>query len=228
MSHRLCKGWGRRTGSLPTSEFASSIISLAHLCRTPADISLFDVGNVDPDGTVTQPGTMRELLLRCNYLFHADSAFNPRRAGISLLLAHHLPPKGTGGATEFADSRAAYDALDPATKDKITDWVVLNSQLQCRRAANPGNPALDGKEFDPMQNRFGYHKLVQTHEPSGRKNLYIAAHAHHVEGMPVEEGHQALLDLLGYVGQERFTFMLEWNDPGDLGRLPSYAGYMGS
>lgn len=162
---------------------------------------------------------MRELLLRCNYLFHADSAFNPRRAGISLLLAHHLPPKEMGGATEFADSRSAYEALDPATKSKIADWVVLNSQLQCRRSANPGNPKLEGKEFDPMQNRFGKHKLVQIHEASGRPNLYIAAHAHHVEGLPVEEGQNELKALLEFAGGKEFTFMLDWNDPGDLGEL---------
>lgn len=185
--------------------------------------SLFDVGNVNPDGTVTQLGTMREVLLRCNYHFHADSAFNPRRAGISLLLAHHLPPKGTGGATEFADSRSAYDALSTETKERIDDWVVMNSQLHCRRVANPGNPLLDGKEFDPMQNRFGKHKLVQIHEPSGRKNLYIAAHAHHVEGKDVQEGQKELLDLLQYAGREPFTFKLDWKDPGDLGMFFDFA-----
>jgi alpha-ketoglutarate-dependent 2,4-dichlorophenoxyacetate dioxygenase len=179
--------------------------------------SLFDVSNVNPDGTITQPGSMRELLLRCNYLFHADSAFNPRRAGVSLLLAHELPPKGTGGATEFADSRQAYDELPQETKDRIKNYVVMNSQLQCRRAANPGNPLLSGKEFDPMQNRLGKHMLVQTHEPSGRKNLYIAAHAHHVEGLPIEEGQKDLLDLLKFAGQERFTFQVDWKNPGDLG-----------
>ena len=108
--------------------------------------SLFDVGNVNPDGSVTQSGTMRELLLRCNYSFHADSAFNPRRAGISLLLAHELPPLELGGVTEFADTRTAYEGLEEETKSEIEEWVVCNSQLQCRRAANPGNPALAGDE----------------------------------------------------------------------------------
>lgn len=105
--------------------------------------SLFDVSNLDPDGGLTQVGSKRELLLRCNYHFHADSAFNPRRAGISLLLAHELPPAGMGGATEFADTRQAYTDLDMETKDRIKDYVVMNSQLQCRKAANPGNPMFD-------------------------------------------------------------------------------------
>jgi len=54
-----------------------------------------------------------------------------------------------------------------------------------------------------MNHQFGKHKLVQVHEPSGRTNLYIAAYAHHVEGMPVEEGQEELLKLLAHAGQEQ-------------------------
>ncbi|WVF71806.1 hypothetical protein IAT40_006614 [Kwoniella sp. CBS 6097] len=182
---------------------------------------LFDVGNINPDGTVMQPGGMRDLLLRCNYHFHADSAFNPRRAGISLLLAHELPPPGHGGDTEFADTRSAYQALDEAKKEEIKGWVVCNSQLNCRRNANIDengklNPLLDTDEFDPMKHRFGKHKLVQVHEPSGQTNLYIAAHAHHVEGLPMEEGQKRLHELLLHAGKPEFTFKVNWKDVGDL------------
>jgi alpha-ketoglutarate-dependent 2,4-dichlorophenoxyacetate dioxygenase len=52
-----------------------------------------------------------------------------------------------------------------------------------------------------MQNRFGKHKLVQLHEPSGRMNLYIAAHAHHIEGKDIDGGHKELLELLEYAGR---------------------------
>ncbi|KIR41683.1 alpha-ketoglutarate-dependent 2,4-dichlorophenoxyacetate dioxygenase [Cryptococcus deuterogattii Ram5] len=182
---------------------------------------LFDVGNVNPDGSVMQPGGMRDLLLRCNYHFHADSAFNPRRAGVSLLLAHELPPPECGGNTEFSDTRSAYEALSHERKEEIKDWVVCNSQLNCRRNANIDengklNPLLDTDEFDPMKHRFGKHKLVQTHEPSGRTNLYIAAHAHHVEGMPVEEGQKELHELLLHAGKPDFVLSVQWKDIGDL------------
>lgn len=75
--------------------------------------------------------------------FHVDSAFNPRRAGISLLLSHQLPPKGTGGDTEFADTRTAYDDLDGETKERVKDYVLWHSQHHSRRRANPGNPLLE-------------------------------------------------------------------------------------
>ncbi|WVW79045.1 hypothetical protein I302_101008 [Kwoniella bestiolae CBS 10118] len=182
---------------------------------------LFDVGNVNPDGTVMQPGGMRDLLLRCNYHFHADSAFNPRRAGISLLLAHELPPAGLGGDTEFADTRTAYEALPSERKEQIKDWVVCNSQLNCRRNANIDENGKLNPLLDTDEHRFGKHKLVQTHEPSGRTNLYIAAHAHHVEGMPIEEGQRELHELLTHAGSPEFTTKVQWKNIGDLG---SYAG----
>nr|XP_019009012.1 alpha-ketoglutarate-dependent 2,4-dichlorophenoxyacetate dioxygenase [Kwoniella pini CBS 10737]OCF47793.1 alpha-ketoglutarate-dependent 2,4-dichlorophenoxyacetate dioxygenase [Kwoniella pini CBS 10737] len=174
---------------------------------------LFDVGNVNPDGTVMQPGGMRDLLLRCNYHFHADSAFNPRRAGISLLLAHELPPPELGGDTEFADTRSAYDALSEDRKAEIKDWVVCNSQLNSTCCVYCVDIIT---QFDPMKHRFGKHKLVQTHEPSGRTNLYIAAHAHHVEGMPLKEGQKQLHDLLMHAGKPEFTFRVQWKEVGDL------------
>lgn len=75
------------------------ITGLGQINRLPYD-ELFDVSNINPDGTLTQPGSKRDILARCNVNFHVDSAFNPRRAGYSLLLAHELPPPGTGGDTE--------------------------------------------------------------------------------------------------------------------------------
>lgn len=162
-------------------------------------------------------------MLRCNVQFHADSAFNPRRAGYSLLLAHQLPPPGTGGNTEFADSRTAYDDLPDEVKERIKDYVLENSQFQCRRSANPGNPMVSGEDvripavqgailannqFDPMNNRRGLHKLVQLHEPSGRTNMYITAHAHHVAGKPVKEGRAEVSDLLEWAGQEKYVLDL--------------------
>ncbi len=180
------------------------VAGLGQVNRLSSDL-LFDVGNIESDGTIQQPGTKRELLLRCNYQFHTDSAFNPRRAGISLLLAHELPPDGMGGDTEFADTRQSYRDLPEERKQEIQDYVMNNSQFQCRRSANPGHPLLSGPEWDPMNNRMGKHKLVQVHEPSGRLNLYIAAHAHHIEGMSVEESQKEIKQLQEFAGQEKWV-----------------------
>ncbi|KAI5475575.1 hypothetical protein MNV49_001171 [Pseudohyphozyma bogoriensis] len=191
------------------------ITGLGQINRLAYD-ELFDVSNINPDGTLTMPGSKRDILARCNVNFHVDSAFNPRRAGISLLLAHELPPKGTGGHTQFADTRTAYADLDDATKARIKDYVVNNSQFQCRRVASPGNPILDAPEYDPKNNRFGLHKLVQTHEASGRENLYIAAHAHSIVGLSDEEGEAEIKLLMDHCSKDVYKYTMEWHNPGDL------------
>lgn len=60
------------------------------------------------------------------------------------------------------------------------------------------------------------HRLVQKHEPSGRINLYIAAHAHHIEGMPPKESEELLKMLMEHATQEKYRITVPWKQPGDL------------
>src|SRR5215469_12037497 len=69
---------------------------------------LFDAGNLDASGKILVD-ERRRTYNRGNALWHTDSSFNPHRSSYSLLLAHETPPEG--GDTQFADMRAAYDAL---------------------------------------------------------------------------------------------------------------------
>ncbi|ORX36838.1 putative 2,4-dichlorophenoxyacetate alpha-ketoglutarate dioxygenase [Kockovaella imperatae] len=177
---------------------------------------LFDVSNVDGEGNIMQPDSQRAILGKGNGLFHVDSAFNPRRAGYSLLLAHELPPMGHGGNTEFADTRTAYDDLDEATKRRIQDWILWHSQHHSRRKANPGVEFLDDPKFLPESYPFGKHKLVQFHEPSGRTNLYIANHAYKVQDLPLEQGQAEIQRLLNHASQHKYILSVDWRDPGDL------------
>jgi alpha-ketoglutarate-dependent 2,4-dichlorophenoxyacetate dioxygenase len=175
---------------------------------------LFDVSNLDDDGNVVSTDSLRYQLGLGNGLFHVDSAFNPRRAGYSVLRAHQLPPKGTGGATAFADTRTAYDDLDEATKTKIKDFVVHHSLWHSRRLAAPECEFL--QSMNPEEHFMGRHALVQIHEPSKRTNLYIAHHAHHIEGLPKEEGREIIQALLEHATQEKYTFQVEWETNGDI------------
>src|SRR5262249_18781627 len=84
---------------------------------------LFDAGNLDMDGNILVD-ERRRTYNKGNALWHTDSSFNPRRASYSLLLAHEVPP--TGGDTQFADVRAAYDALPATMKAKIEDLWAEN------------------------------------------------------------------------------------------------------
>ena len=60
------------------------------------------------------------------------------------------------------------------------------------------------------------HRIVQKHEPSGRMNLYVAAHMDHVVDVPKEESTELMEKLMNHVAQEKYTLSIPWNDPGDL------------
>jgi alpha-ketoglutarate-dependent 2,4-dichlorophenoxyacetate dioxygenase len=175
---------------------------------------LFDVSNLDDDGNVVSTDSLRFQLGLGNGLFHVDSAFNPRRAGLSILRAHELPPKGMGGATAFADTRTAYADLDEPKKEIIKDCVVNHSLWHSRRLAAPDCEYLKG--MDPEKNFMARHALVQMHEPSGRINLYIAHHAHHIDGLPKEEGQELIRDLLHHASQDKYVFQVDWENNGDI------------
>ncbi|KAJ4245412.1 hypothetical protein NW757_010069 [Fusarium falciforme] len=175
---------------------------------------LFDVGNIESDGSIVSPDSPRAQANRGNSFFHVDSSFNPRRAGYSLLLSHELPPPGTGGATEFCDTRGAWSGLDESTKADLiaNDYVACHSILHSKKLAAPEHFANIKPEDHPM----GRHKLVQLHERSGRMNLYLAMHIHHIEGLDPEQSKVLFEKLFNHSVQDKYCVTVEWKDAGDL------------
>lgn len=143
-----------------------------------------------------------------------DSSFNPRRAGYSLLRAHELPPKGTGGNTLYADTRTAWDELDAALKAQLLEnnYVAAHSLWHSRKRAAPDFFS----HIVPEDHPFSRHRLVQRHEPSGRTNLYIAAHIHHIEGLPDAESRHLFEKLYAHAQQPKYLLEVQWENPGDL------------
>jgi alpha-ketoglutarate-dependent 2,4-dichlorophenoxyacetate dioxygenase len=175
---------------------------------------LSDVGNVEVDGHVVQKDSIRHQINQGNKLFHVDCSYNPRRAGFSMLRAHTLPPKGTGGGTAFADTRTAYEDLDAATKEKIKDLVLWHSLWHSRRLGAPDSAVL--QSVKPEDHSMARHKLVQLHEPSGRTNLYIAWHGYRFDGWTPEESRPLIEALLEHASQDKYTFQVDWENNGDL------------
>ncbi|OQE32784.1 hypothetical protein PENFLA_c001G04959 [Penicillium flavigenum] len=175
---------------------------------------LFDVSNVEADGSILDPNSPRTQANKGNNLFHVDSSFNPRRAGYSLLLAHELPPSSIGAHTAFADTRTAFDDLPQELKEQLLakDYIACHSMHHSRKVAAPEAFA----QLNPLDYPMGRHKLAQRHEASDRMNLYIAAHVHHIEGLPPDES-QALFDqLYKHATRDDNTLEIEWKAPGDL------------
>jgi alpha-ketoglutarate-dependent 2,4-dichlorophenoxyacetate dioxygenase len=169
---------------------------------------IIDIGNIDAEGRVLPEDDRRRAYNKGNLLWHTDASYDRRRGVYSLLSCHSVPP---GGApTEFADMRAAYEALPQAMKDKIEPLVVEHSVWYSR--ALGGMTATEEEKATRPPSR---HRLVHRHPGSGRKVLYLASHASHVIGWPVEEGRSLIRELIDFATQPPFVYRHEWR-VGDL------------
>ena len=173
--------------------------------------ALVDVGNLDHEGNIMKPDNRRMMFRKGDRLWHTDMSFHPNRATYSLLLGHEIPPEGPGGDTLFADMRAAYDALPAEMKTMIENLTVEHSIWHSRSLA--GFPAATQEELDSRPPT--HHKLVHVHPGSGRKTLYIAAHASHIVGWPVELGRGLIKSLMKFATQDQFVYRHQWK-LGDL------------
>ena len=164
-----------------------------------------DVSNVDESGNAAATENRRVVAHFANQLWHSDSSYLQPSARYSMLQAVSVTSRG--GNTEYADMRAAYDALDDDMKAYLADKVVEHDALHSRFA-------LGDDDYTPEQRaamapvRW---PLVRTHPLSGRKSLFIGAHASRVLGMPTPEGRVLLLDLLEHATQPRFTYSHRWS-----------------
>jgi len=206
----------RRTGLTDESHIAFSRLfgelELApHLFGKPrfAHPELFDAGNLDREGNILAD-ERRRLYNKGNALWHTDSSFNPHRSAYSLLLAHEVPPQG--GDTQFADMRGAYAALPEAMRERIEDVIAEHWLWHSRALAGYPPPTEAERAAKPPAR----HRLVQVHRESGRKTLYLASHASHIVGWPIEEGRQLISELIERTTQPRFTCAVQWTAPGDL------------
>jgi alpha-ketoglutarate-dependent 2,4-dichlorophenoxyacetate dioxygenase len=145
---------------------------------------------------------------RGNYLWHADSTFKKTPSLCSILTAREVPPEG--GATEFASTRAAYEALSPTRQDSLAALVVEHDLLHSRREIGFTFTAEEAAQTPPV-----YHPLVQTNPVTGRKSMMIGAHASGIVGWTVEEGRALLHELLELATLPPHTHRHDWRT-GDL------------
>jgi alpha-ketoglutarate-dependent 2,4-dichlorophenoxyacetate dioxygenase len=121
-----------------------------------------------------------------------------------MLHAKAVPPEG--GDTEFADTRAAYDALPDAMKRRLNGLVAEHSLWHSRAKLGGYVPTEDELKSYPSAR----HNLVRRHPGSGRDALYIAAHASHIVGMPVADGEALLAELMEFATRPQFVYRHKW------------------
>jgi alpha-ketoglutarate-dependent 2,4-dichlorophenoxyacetate dioxygenase len=168
-----------------------------------------DISNLDENHRLRAADDPRRLDQLGNRLWHTDGSFRRVPAALSMLYAHKVPSRG--GETEFADLRAAWDALPEKTKAEVEDLIALHD-IDYSRSQIGFTELLFGERevLSPVPQR-----LVRVHPGSKRKTLYLAAHASHIVGRPVPEGRLLLRDLIEFATQRRFVHSHVWRK-GDL------------
>jgi alpha-ketoglutarate-dependent 2,4-dichlorophenoxyacetate dioxygenase len=163
-----------------------------------------DFSNLDKDGNIIANDDRVWFFKLADRLWHSDSSFRPAPAKYSLLSARKVP--SWGADTEFADMRAAYDALDDRTKAEIEDLVCEHSLMYSRAAIGFTELTEDERDaFEPVHQR-----LVRTHPVSGRKSLFLASHAGGIVGWTVPEARMFLRDLIDHATQRQFVYAHKW------------------
>jgi alpha-ketoglutarate-dependent 2,4-dichlorophenoxyacetate dioxygenase len=174
-------------------------------------LEMADISNLDPDNKLRMADDRVRLGSLGNRLWHSDASFRAVPAKYSLLSARVVP--GRGGNTEFADMRAAYDALDNATKAEIEPLVTEHSTAFSREVIGFPKEAYGAHNQDKL--RPVRQTLVRTHLVTGRKSLYLSAHIGAIVGWPVPEARAFVRDLTEHATQRQFVYAHVWR-PWDL------------
>ena len=172
------------------------------------DEALSDISNLDESGEIMKSDSRRRMYALGNRLWHTDASFQDPAGRYSMLCAKVVPP--VGADTEFADMRAAYDALPAEMKARIEGLRVHHSIAHSRQTLGF---EFSAEEHDALPGAV--HPLVRTIPGSGRKSLYVASHASRIIDWPVPEGRLLLHDLMEHATRPEFVYRHAWR-VGDL------------
>ena len=174
-------------------------------------LEMADISNLDRDNKPRAADDRVRLNALGNRLWHSDASFRAIPAKYSLLSARVVP--GAGGNTEFADMRAAYDALDDRTKAEIEPLVTEHSNAYSRETI--GFPKEEYGQRNQDKLRPVRQRLVRTHPVTGRKSLYLSAHIGTIVGWPAPEARAFIRELTEHATRPEFVHAHVWR-PWDL------------
>lgn len=172
--------------------------------RRLANVDVIDLANLDLEGNVLPPSNVRNVSLIANQYWHSDSSFKAPPGKFSILCGMQLPSEG--GQTEFADQRAAYDALSERMKARVEGMVAEHFAYHSRDMLGGSHHTPEEMEVFPLV----HWPIVHTVPESGRKSLFIGIHTREIEGMDSPEARMLLHDLLEHATQRQFVHRHEW------------------
>ncbi|HZM46803.1 MAG TPA: TauD/TfdA family dioxygenase [Burkholderiales bacterium] len=170
--------------------------------------ALTDISNVTEDGAIMERADRRRAYGLGNRLWHTDASFQDPPGRYSMLHARVIPP--VAADTEYADMRAAYDALPDDMKTRLDGLRAHHSIAYSRQTLG-----LEFSEDEQDRMKGAVQPLVRTLPRTGRKSLYLASHANRILGWPVPDGRLLLRDLTEHATQRQFVYRHAWR-VGDL------------
>lgn len=210
LEHAVLVFPGQHLDADAQARFAGRFGALEQLSRKAATPT-FPIANLKPDGTLATEADEQYRILKGNEGWHTDSTYMPLASKAAMLSAVVVPPEG--GETEFADMRAAWDALDDAMQQNLEGLSAYHSLYYSQ--ARQGFTHRTG-------HRYGFHDkgaplrpVVKVHPETGRRSIYTGRHAYDVTGMTPEESERFLDELLEWACQPPRTYLHRWS-VGDL------------
>jgi alpha-ketoglutarate-dependent 2,4-dichlorophenoxyacetate dioxygenase len=190
--------FARRFGPIDPSMMADMDASKL---RVPVELA--DVSNLTAGGRIMAADDRMREFQHGNQLWHTDSSFKRVPAKVSVLHMRAIPP--VGGQTEFADMRAAWDALPGDLKAQLDGRIAYHAIAYSRARQGFAMSEAENAALPPVPQA-----MVRHHAYSGRTSLYIASHVGRIEGMDDAEA-AALVDrLLAHATQPRFVHCHRW------------------
>lgn len=189
--------------------FNSTTAAILGKSRLPYE-GMIDVSNVTHDGKVWDANDKKRMSRMSNRLWHTDASFQDPAGRYSMLWARTVPP--TSAPTEFADMRAAYDALDDEMKATLETVRAFHTPLSVKRILGFD---VGLSEEDKNKLHSAVHPLIRTIPNTNRRSLYVATHISHFIDWPVPESRMVLQELIEHATQRQFVFRHEWR-VGDL------------
>ncbi len=171
--------------------------------------SFADISNLNAEGKIWGETSRQRMYKAGNKLWHTDSSFKYLPSLCSLLYSTTVAP--VGGFTQFADQRAAYDALPDAMKKKLDGLVAEHCIAHSRLRSGFTEFNEDEKRRLPPVPQM----LVRTIPQNRRKSLYVASHAGSIFGMPGAEGRALIDELIAHTTQRQFVYTHRWR-PNEL------------
>lgn len=175
------------------------------------DSPITPISNQKHDGSLLPDDSHNMRVMRGNEGWHTDSSYMPLSAKASILSARVVPSKG--GQTEWADMRAAYDALGTNRRTEIAELSAYHSLFQSQ--AKVGHDVKVGSGYGFFDGEPPLRPLTKVHPETGRTALYIGRHAYQIQGLGDQESQKLLDELLEFSCQPPRTYMHDWQ-PGDI------------